>query len=278
MKQWFLLIFFCACNIYSGAQLSLPGSVNEDQSIYTNPENDKITGTYTNGNKLYQGYKRKENWHGQWNSWYNNGQKIDSGFMQMGIPDKTWTGWYPDGAVQFIRTYSAEKWQQFQLEKLRYHPKRVSLPLTQLYHENKKLAEKYISAINSFCVRSNCTRIHDEDLSQKINSNSTGDHYHPLFKNGILHGPFVNYFSNGAVKDSGNYKNGLPEGLWIKWTDDKQFYWSGFYQHGMKNKEWKLYRSNGQLIRIVFYNHGKYMWRKDFKEDAALTVGDYDFM
>jgi len=266
MKQWFLLILFCACKLHSGAQLSLPGSVNEDQSIYTNPEDDKITGIYTNGDKLYQGYKRKENWHGQWNSWYNNGQMIDSGLMKMGIPDKTWTGWYPDGNLQFIRTYSAEKWQQFQLEKLRYHPKGVSLPLTKLYHENKKQVEKYISAKNSFCVKSSCTRIHYEDLSQKINSNSAGDHYHPLFENGILHGPFVNYFSNGAVKDSGNYKNGLPEGLWIKWTDDKQFYWEGFYQHGMKNKEWKLYSANNKLIRIVAYRHGRYLWKNDIKE------------
>ena len=97
MKPWFLLLIYCACTINSGAQLSLPGSVSEDQSIYTNRDDDKETGTYTNGNKLYLGYKRKENWHGQWNSWYNNGQLLDSGSMKMGIPDKTWTGWYPDG-------------------------------------------------------------------------------------------------------------------------------------------------------------------------------------
>ncbi|HJS53712.1 MAG TPA: hypothetical protein VJ765_04185 [Chitinophagaceae bacterium] len=273
MKLWFLIIIFCACKIHSGAQLSLPGSVNGDQSIYTEPVDGKITATYTNGNKLYEGYLQKEKWHGQWNSWYDDGQKLDSGLMRLGIPDETWTGWYPDGTIQFIRTYSADKWQQFHLEKLRYHSKRISLPLTQLYHENKKLAEKYISAINSFCVTAKCTRVRNESLSQKINNNSTGDHYHPLFENGLLHGPFVNYFPAGAVKVSGNYKNGLPEGLWIKWTDDRQFYWKGFYQHGMKNKEWKLYRSSGQLVSIVFYKHGKYMWRKDLKEDAGATIG-----
>ena len=81
---------------------------------------------------------------------------------------------------------------------------------------------------------------------------------------------FINYFPNGAIKDSGNYKNGLPEGLWIKWTDDKQFYWKGYYQHGAKNKEWKLYSPDAKLIRIVFYRNDKYMWRKDLKEGIEI--------
>ena len=169
--------------------------------------------------------------------------------------------YYKTGGKQFVRTYSSDKWQQFQYEKVRYHPKRISLPITQLYHENKGRAEKYITAVNTFCAQKNCP-----------GSNRENDHYHPLFENGLLHGPFINYFPDGNVKDSGNYKNGLPEGIWIKWTDDKQFYWNGHYHHGVKDNEWKLYSVNGKLIRILFFREGKYLWRKDLKEGVDQTA------
>jgi len=206
---------------------------------------------------------------GPWKSWYENGQSLDSGALQKNLPDGVWITWYKNGQLQFIRTYSSDKWQQFQHEKSRYHPRRISMPITKLFHENKRQVEKYTTAINSFCAKQNCARA-DEELRQLIDNNATQEHYHPPFENGLLHGLFVNYFPDGAVKDSGNYKNGLPEGIWIKWTDDKQFYWKGFYQHGMKNKEWKLYSMDGKLIRVVFYREGKYLWRKDMKEGIEI--------
>lgn len=194
---------------------------------------------------------------------YDNGQLLDSGSLQKGIPDGSWTGWYKNGKIQFIRTYSAEKWQQFQNEKSRYHPKRVSMPITKLFHENKKQAEKYLTAINTFCAKQNCS-----------GSNKENEHYHPLFEKGLLHGPFANYFPDGSIKDTGIYRNGLPEDLWTKWTDDKNFYWKGFYHHGLKNKEWKLYSSANKLIRIIAYRDGKLLWRKDMKE--GVEVADID--
>lgn len=263
MKLLFLLLSLCVYQAFSNAQLLL--STGDQQP---NDNDERIIGYYTNGTKQYEGYKRKENLHGQWGSWYQNGQLLDSGLMVKGIPNGTWIAYHGNGALQFIRTYSSEKWQQFQNEKSRYHPKKVALPITSLYHDNRKEAEKYITAINTFCPGRNCTRT-NEKLHETIENNA-GQHYHPVFENGLLHGMFINYFPNGAIKDSGNYKNGLPEGLWIKWTDDKQFYWKGYYQHGAKNKEWKLYSPDAKLIRIVFYRNDKYLWRKDLKEGIEI--------
>ena len=134
------------------------------------------------------------------------------------------------------------------------------MPITKLFHENKKQAEKYTNAINTFCATPGCTNV-----------NQGTEHYHPPFENGLLHGSFANYFPGGAIKDTGNYKNGLPEGHWIKWTDDKQYYWKGYYQHGRKDQEWKLYSSAGKLIRVLFFKDGNYVWRKDMKEGVAVT-------
>ena len=247
MRSISIILLFCSCTIFCPGQPSLPGTIN----------NKFVT---------------EKKFDGQWRSWYSNGQLLDSGFIQKGVPNGLWVTYYKTGVKQFVRTYSSDKWQQFQYEKVRYHPKRISLPITQLYHENKGRAEKYITAVNTFCAEQNCTRVKEGDLSQKVNNNDTQEHYHPLFKNGLLDGPFINYFPDGSVKDSGNYKNGLPEGIWIKWTDDQQFYWNGHYHHGVKNNEWKLYSINGKLIRILFFREGRYLWRKDLKESVELTA------
>jgi antitoxin component YwqK of YwqJK toxin-antitoxin module len=249
MKLISTLLLLCSYTIFCRGQLSLPESTN---------------------NKF--GAEKKFN--DEWKSWYSNGQLLDSGFMQRGIPDGTWLVKYQNGATQFIRTYSKEKWQQFQNEKIRYHPKRISMVITKLFHGNKTKAEQYTTAINTFCAKQNCPRDDKEDIPQIINNNSETEHYHPLFENGLLHGLFINYFSDGAIKDSGLYRNGLPEDLWIKWTDDKKFYWKGFYKHGLKNNEWKLYSAIGKLIRIDFFHKGKYLWRKEIKEGVVVLDED----
>ena len=230
-----------------------------------------VTNYFSGGNKQYEGYRKNGKWQGAWMSWHKNGSKIDSGSLQSGIPDGEWKVWGENGAPKYVRTYSSEKWKEYQHEKVRYHQRKVNLRITQLFHENKNKAALYTNAINTFCAPATCGRSEHESLSQKIDNNSK-DHYHPLFQNGLLHGPFINYFPDGKIKDSGNYKDGLPEGLWLKWTDDKQYYWKGHYLHGLKNKEWKLYMANDKLVRVAFYKNGKYIWRKDFKDD--LLIGD----
>ncbi len=267
MKHLFLSIL-TGCCLISNAQLSPSDAISGPEPAAVS--DGKLIAWYPNGNKQFEGFLLRENLHGIWTSWYSNGQILDSGSLKKGVPSGQWFGWNEKGNPQFLRTYSADKWQQFQNEKSRYHPKRVSMPLTEMYHNNRKQAQKYTNAVNTFCAVANCKR-NDESLQQTIESNSS-QHYHPIFENGLLHGPFANYFPDGSVKDSGNYKNGLPEGMWIKWTDDKQFYWLGHYQHGRKNKEWKLYTSSDKLIRIVFYRQGRYLWRNDMKEGFETTA------
>src|SRR5688572_13609048 len=208
MKLLFLLLILCACRMSGNAQLSQSGAISDQQFTV---DDGKFTVYYSDGNKKFEGYKRNENLQGAWWSWYNNGQMLDSGSMQKGIPDGKWMAWYTNGEPRFIRTYSFDKWQQFQIEKSRYHPKKIFMPITKLFHENKKQAEKYTTAINTFCARENCVRT-NEGLQQTIDNNTAQEHYHPVFQEGLLHGPFVNYFPGGTVKDSGQYKNGLPEG------------------------------------------------------------------
>jgi hypothetical protein len=255
MKQLLLLIFACCCYLFSNAQLPQTDTVSVPGFSITSTKNDKQQTGIRNG---------------YWVSWYANARRLDSGLIQKGVADGQWKGWYKDGSPRFVRTYSAEKWQQFQHEKSRYHPKRTSLPITRLFHENKNEAEKYLNAINTFCAGQNCAG-KNESPQLTVRLNAEGEHYHPVFEQGLLHGLFVNYFPGGAVKDSGNYKDGLPEGLWLKWTDDKKYYWKGYFQHGHKNKEWKLYTANDKLVRVVLYENGKLLWRKNMIEGVEVA-------
>src|SRR5688572_30345009 len=211
MKPLLLSSLLCVCFLNSSAQLSLPDTRSDQQPNNFTSGDRIITGYYPGGNKQYEGYKRKEELHGPWLSWYDNGQQADSGSMQKGIPDGKWMAWYTNGDPRSIRTYSFDKWQQVQIEKSRYHPKKVFMPITQLFHENKKQAEKYTTAINTFCAKQNCVRT-NEGLQQTIDNNTAQEHYHPVLQEGLLHGPFVNYFPGGTAKNSGQSKNWLPEG------------------------------------------------------------------
>ena len=133
MKLLFLLLFICLSYLSASAQLSLSDTISEQSSFSSITNNGTLDGYYTDGNKKYKGNKRKEELHGSWSSWYNNGQLLDSGMLVKGIPDGDWTIHHVDGTQKFLRTYSFDKWQLFQNEKIRYHPKRISMPLTKTF-------------------------------------------------------------------------------------------------------------------------------------------------
>lgn len=239
-----------------------------DEIEYTLPRKGEVRGHFINGLIHYKGRAANGRLQGAWQSWYENNNPCDSGTFSKGIPDGTWQVWYTDGQVQFIRTYSADRWQRFLHERLRYHPKRTTTPLVNLLQENNEKAEWFISPLHSFCSQSSCSGDAAKNILQQLYHNSSGKHYHPLFEKGLLHGLFINYFPDGAVRDSGNYENGLPHGLWIHHAPGRENRWSGYYHHGEKDKEWKLYDHNGRLVSISNYNKGKELWRKDLPAKA----------
>lgn len=202
--------------------------------------------------------------HGTWVTRYANGNPCDSGKLYKGIPDGTWQVWYPDGTLQFYRTYSADKWQRFQQEIVRYHPKRPSYPLTRLYHNDRGKAESLLSQGISFCNSSACIR-HAETIEERMISNTAGGEYHPLFEKGMLHGLFVNYFKDGSIKDSGFYSTGLRANAWVHWSSDQKGFWKGAYLNGMKDREWKYFSAEGILLHITYYKRGKEIWSKEMQ-------------
>lgn len=242
--------------------LQLNNPVGDNEKISKNGE---ITAFHSSGEMMFRGFLKKGKLHNQWSSWYANGNRMDSGRFQKGIPHGAWKVWNEDGTPQFIRTYSAEKWERFQQEAVRYHPRKNAYPVTELYQKNKPEAEKHLSGILSYCTLQNCDRPSKENILQVATGNNEEKHYHPVFEKGLMHGLYVNYFANGAVKDSGHYRDGLPEGIWKIWSGNAASYWKGHYRHGKKEKEWKLYSAEGRLLRIIHYRHGRETWKKEMR-------------
>jgi hypothetical protein len=55
-----------------------------------------------------------------------------------------------------------------------------------------------------------------------------------IFKNGLLEGPWVQYYDNGQLLVKGNYKNGKEEGPWFYYWDDGQLSRKVTYKNGEK--------------------------------------------
>lgn len=250
MKKICLVIIILISSLLSFAQVdeiqtdltSLPAN---HEKLVAIPNSGEVKGFYPDGAPFYAGEAKAKKLHGGWQSWYSSGMRWEEGSMEKGIPDGAWQVWYPDGRLQFVRNYSADKWQRFQLQKKQKGTRQIIYPITSLYSNNRNEAMRYL-------------------LSSSVFNSATGDYY-PVFEQGLLHGTFINYFPNGDVKDSGHYENGLPHGIWVHYSIDRQQYSIGAYHHGVKHQEWKTFLPEGKLEEIIAYKNGKEIWRKKIK-------------
>ena len=223
-----------------------------------------------NNKPLYSGSVRNGKLHGEWQSWYQDGLRCDSGKLVKGLPDGVWKYWDSNGNLIALRSYSADKYYRVKNEMIRYHPKRISFPLTQLYHRNKPAALKYIEAFYLFGVAGR-----KEPLPELVTKNITsGNAYKPVFDHALHHGLFINFSPDGSIKDSGYYKNGLRQGLWVHKDTSKKIMLKGSYINGQKSKEWKVYDDSGKLYEIIFYTpKGDVKWRKRFQKKGSSVDG-----
>jgi antitoxin component YwqK of YwqJK toxin-antitoxin module len=199
------------------------------------------------GKELFRtGYKRNH-LQGVWVRRYPNGLLQDSGNFYNNIPQGEWLSWYENGSLRSIRNYSSAKWFAVQSEvknrnsKIFFHDLSSSVGFSNRKFENLTKAAASFSSLPS-----------------------TSKTYEPPFKYCLHHGLFMNYFPNGAVKDSGYYKDGLRDGLWNEFYSNGILSASGSYFKGLKNSGWKYFNKEGRLIMLAEYKHGKLSYRKTY--------------
>ncbi|HEX7845963.1 MAG TPA: hypothetical protein VF476_09205 [Chitinophagaceae bacterium] len=214
------------------------------------PADGLLTG-YENGRLLFRGEVKKQKLVGEWQSYYRNGFLLDSGYLLKGTPHGQWKQWDSSGQLRAIRHYDAGKLRRVETEMQLQHPKRSFFPLTSLYNQDRSAARHYLKSAYSFSFSS---QISFRSLQQLVEHNGKQDSYIPVFSECLHHGLYMNFFAEGAVKDSGYYKNGLKEGVWIHRNKPGGSYITGAYRNGLRYREWKQYNAMGQLQSLTFYN------------------------
>lgn len=239
------------CWSYSYSQVSLFANDVADPTDRVNTESSynlpnrpdgKVEGVHSEKGIRYSGHFRNYLLHGNWISWYDNNSKHDEGHLKKGIPDGTWKVWYSNGQLRSVRTFSWDKYKRVTQQWKTANPRQVNYRLTEIYQADRKRAYSYLQSDYAF---------------------RSLEDYAPVFRSGLLHGIYLNYFENGSLKDSGFYKNGLKDGLWIEKTNPSS-YWTGTYKNAERTGTWKLFSSNKQLLEMVVYKNGKEDWRKVF--------------
>jgi antitoxin component YwqK of YwqJK toxin-antitoxin module len=232
-------------------------------SVSIVPAEGTVASFAGNDVRSYSASVKRHKLHGDWKSWYSNQQLCDSGSFVKGIPDGEWKRWDIKGQLLSIRHYDASRLIKLKSEMRRPHPRMAVYPLTALYYKNRRQAEYYIASAYSFGFTTD-RRI--ASLEAAVENNITpGNSYQPVFDECLHHGLYMNFYSDGRVKDSGYYKNGLRDRVWIH-REITGTYLVGTYANGLKQGEWKQYNKNDKLQTVIVYDkRGKEKWKKRFR-------------
>ncbi|CAN5799832.1 hypothetical protein BH10BAC3_BH10BAC3_25600 [soil metagenome] len=225
---------------------ALPGKSVAISAINTGRKKGSLIAEDSGRELFSTGFKRN-NLHGTWVSRYTDATLIDSGNFHHGIPDGEWRSWYPDGKLRSIRTYNAVKWYAVESEISRRNTRIYYHQLSKLMGWNNQKFESLTKGSASFASLPDANK-----------------RYQPPFRYCLHHGLFMNFYSNGAAKDSGYYKDGLRDGSWNEYYPNGQVSAAGAYLNGLKNSGWKYYNREGRLTMLSEYKHGKLMHRKTY--------------
>ena len=212
-------------------------------------KNNIVTLYSTGGNKLAEASFKNLHLFGEWASYYTNTQPRDSGNFARNIPDGEWRTWYPNGNLRTIRHYNASKLGMMKNQLNNRNPKLEFYPLAMAAHKDRSYFEHRTSARYSF-----------------KSIPASGDSYDAPFAECLHDGLYMNFFPNGAVKDSGYYKDGLRDGVWVEWNDNQTVRTTGFYINGEKHSGWKQESADGKLLRLMEYKDGVLLHSKNYQD------------
>lgn len=269
MKQFYTrllaLVFGAGClSTYAqSAYQETPGSIQPvaiDPVQARYPSNQE-TPSIANNDARYSVTLKNQRPHGNYHSWYASKQPREIGKFHKGVPDGEWKGWFSNGQPRFIRTYSADKLARIK-EETRRHPKHIFTPLALEAKQYPERLSQATGALQSFSDLYGKKSEYlspipeDSDLvaSNRFNELAGDDAYRAPFNECLHHGLYINYYPNGAVKDSGYYRNGLREGHWEEWLSNGTVKASGTYRHGRRINSWSYFDARNRLRSIAMYN------------------------
>ena len=257
-------------NIFSKAKKPIPFEKSNASSLSMNA--GTLVGLSAAGDTQFIAHYKRNKLKGTWISRFDEDQLCDSGSLKNNIPDGVWKSWFPNGQLRFIRTYDAFKLQKAKQDIALRQSKRINSSIAEIAKKNLRVAYSFLHPDYSFhTLAAHPERFSSFDgwltLNERVANNIAQEAvYFPPFVECLHHGLYMNYFENGAVKDSGYYKNGLREGIWEEWVDDGATRSQGFYYRGHKVDTWKFFNKQGKLIYIRNFNRdGRKTFQKSFQ-------------
>ncbi len=210
------------------------------------------------GDTQFVGNYRKGQLNGKWMSWFINRNVCDSGLLIDDLPDGTWKGWYANGNPKYILQFSARKLNALKDELIRQPKTKYFMlanmqPIEASRHYDAQLlfghSREEVKTI-SLSKKVNYP-VYSLETVKKIVENNTDvnnrSSYKAPFAEGLLHGQFTSFYTDGSIKETGLYLNGMREGIWEEFSPQEEKA-IGTYRHGYRNGEWRYFNSNGKLV------------------------------
>jgi antitoxin component YwqK of YwqJK toxin-antitoxin module len=88
---------------------------------------------------------------------------------------------------------------------------------------------------------------------------------------GQRHGYWEEYYSNGQLRNKGNYVNDNRDGYWEEYYSNGKLWRKGNYVNGKQDGYWEAYYSNGKLMRKGNFVNGKF---HEEKEQTELSMDE----
>ena len=70
---------------------------------------------------------------------------------------------------------------------------------------------------------------------------------------GLQHGPWELYYTNGHLWSRGHYHHGVLHGIWESYYWDGTISWRRHWLHGKQHGLWEWYRSDGHLEKLELW-------------------------
>ena len=185
---------------------------------------------YENGKVHFESNYLNGNKEGLEIEFFNNGNIKSSRNYYSNYIEGEELGYYEDGNLSFKRNYSnnipfGEEIGYYGTGEILYERTYLNSNYSEIgYSKNgcKLYQKESMEGVNNFKQKNfyECSEIIEVEF---------------YFKNNLIHGPYIAYYSSGQIKYTVNYKDGLKEGLFKSFFENEQLKMSVKYENDLKN-------------------------------------------
>ncbi len=198
-------------------------------------------------------YDQGGNKHGRWRENDSQGHLKYEGTFEHGVPVDTFKRYYPYRNIQSIAVYS----DSGRVVRVQMFHENGSLQATGKYIDKEKDSTwKYYNRRQAL-VKKEYYNQGVPDSTWVVYFSINGEVSETIdYKDGVKHGPWIQYFPEGNVKIRANYEQGKLDGPFIVYYPDGNVLREGKYEDNYRAGVWVTRDREGEPIKKERYNRG----------------------